>query len=101
MSRVFDIRKYGAAGDGTTDCTKALQSAIDDCSNAGGGTVLVESGTYLFYPLRFRSNVRLEIAWDATLLAGTDPLLYPEIGENPYWKVGYALRNNRDRKSVV
>ena len=95
MSRIFDIRKYGAAGDGKTDCTKALQSAIDDCSKAGGGTVLVESGTYLFYPLRFRSNVKLEIAWDATLLAGTDPLLYPEIGENPYWKVGYALRNNR------
>lgn len=95
MSRIFDVRKYGAVGDGKTDCTKAIQTAINECGESGGGTVLVESGTYLFYPLRMRSNVKLEISWDAVMLAGTDPQLYPEIGENPYWKVGYALRNNR------
>ena len=95
MSRIFDVRNYGAVGDGAVDCTAAIQQAIDECSAAGGGTVLIESGTYLFYPLRLRSNLRLEIAWDAVLLAGTDPERYPEIGENPYWNIHYALRNNR------
>ena len=95
MSRIFDVRSYGAVGDGVCDCTGAIQRAIDECSAAGGGTVLIESGTYLFYPLRLRSNLRLEIAWDAVMLAGTDPARYPEIGENPYWNIHYALRNNR------
>ena len=95
MGGIFDVRKYDAVGDGVSDCTRAIQQAIDDCAEAGGGTVLIESGTYLFYPLRLRSNLRLEVAWNAVMLAGTDPARYPEIGENPYWKVGYALRNNR------
>ena len=95
MQSIYDIREFGAIGDGVFDCTNALQTAIDKCSDNGGGTVLVASGRYLFYPLRLRSNVRLEIAWDAVLLAGTEPELYPEVEPNPFWKVGYALRNNR------
>lgn len=31
----FDIRTYGAIGDGTTDCTTAFQSAFDSCVAAG------------------------------------------------------------------
>ncbi|MBR0457703.1 MAG: hypothetical protein IJJ26_00565 [Victivallales bacterium] len=95
MTNIYDIRDFGAIGDGVFNCTDALQKAIDKCSADGGGTVLVSSGKYLFYPLRLKSDIRLEIAWDAVLLAGTDPQLYPEVQENPYWKVGYALRNNR------
>jgi hypothetical protein len=95
MSRIFNVENYGAIGNGVSDCTAAIQQAIDACADAGGGTVLIKSGTYLFYPLRLRSNVRLEIAWDAVMLAGTDPSRYPEIEENRYWKVGFSLRNNR------
>ena len=95
MEKVYDIRDFGAVGDGVFNCTEALQKAIDTCSADGGGTVLVASGKYLFYPLRLKNDVRLEISWDAVLLAGTDPELYPEVQPNPYWKVGYALRNNK------
>ena len=72
MEKVYDIRDYGAVGDGIFNCTEALQKAIDECSANGGGTVLVASGKYLFYPLRLKNDVRLEIAWDAVLLAGTN-----------------------------
>ena len=51
MGRIFDIREFGAVGDGETECTRALQTAIDRCAEAGGGTVLVEEGVYLFYPV--------------------------------------------------
>ena len=72
MEKVYDIRDFGAVGDGVFNCTEALQKAIDTCSADGGGTVLVASGKYLFYPLRLKNDVRLEISWDAVLLAGTD-----------------------------
>jgi polygalacturonase len=42
----FDIRRYGATGDGKTLDTKAIQSAIDAAERVGGGTVLFPAGTY-------------------------------------------------------
>ena len=95
MSLIFDIRNYGAIGDAKTDCTAALQAAVDAASAQGGGTVLVEHGTFLFYPFRLKSNVRLEVAWDAVMLAGPDPERYFIIPKNPYWNTDLALRNNR------
>lgn len=91
----FDIRNFGAVGDGTADNTKAIQDAIDACHESGGGVVTVSGGRYLFYPVRLKSNVYLEVCADAVLLAGTDPALYPEVPENPYWNVLFALRHNR------
>ena len=95
MTGIYDIRKYGAVGDGVTECTEALQRAVDDCSAAGGGTVVVEAGCYLFYPFRLKSGVVLEIRKGAVLLAGTVPEKYPVIQENPYWNVLFAPRHNR------
>ena len=95
MSRIFDIRNYGAIGDGVTECTAAIQQAIDECSAAGGGTVLVEDGKYLFYPIQLRDHVRLEVSRGTVMVAGDDPEKYPEIAPNKVWRVEYALRRNR------
>src|ERR1022692_1896737 len=46
-ARIYDIRDFGAKGDGVTLDTKALQSAIDACNKDQGGTVLVPAGTFV------------------------------------------------------
>lgn len=44
----FNVRDYGATGDGTTDDTAAVQAAVTACGNAGGGTVYCPPGNYYF-----------------------------------------------------
>lgn len=43
-----NVKDFGAKGDGKKDCTKAFQTALDHMSEAGGGTVFVPEGKYLF-----------------------------------------------------
>lgn len=72
---LLDVSKFGAVGDGKTDCTGALQAAISAC--APGGTVYVPAGTYLTYPLFLRSDMVLYLEKDAVLLGGTNTARYP------------------------
>jgi polygalacturonase len=59
--KTFNIRNYGAIGDGKTDNTKAIQDAINAAGNAGGGKVEMPSGVYLCGPLQFTNNLDLQI----------------------------------------
>ena len=69
---IFDIRNYGAVGDGKTMDTAAIQAAIDACAEAGGGQVWVEGGVYLTCPIRLKSYVELHIEANATILGSPD-----------------------------
>ena len=40
----FDIRDYGAVADGKTDCTQAIQNAVDTCGKRGGEMVVIPPG---------------------------------------------------------
>jgi hypothetical protein len=46
-SQSFDVRAYGAVGDGKVDSTRAINAAIDAASHSGGGTVYFPHGRYL------------------------------------------------------
>ena len=46
-SQIFNVKAYGAVGNGSTDDTTAIQSAIDACGAAGGGIVYLPAGTYI------------------------------------------------------
>jgi polygalacturonase len=75
--RVFPITRYGAAGDGTTDCTAAFAAAIAACHRAGGGHVLVPSGHFLTGAIHLLSHVDLHLAQpDSVILFSQDPNAY-------------------------
>lgn len=46
-TRVYNVKDYGAAGDGTTDDTKEIQDAINACNTGGGGIVYFPNGIYI------------------------------------------------------
>jgi hypothetical protein len=75
---IFNIRKYGACGDGVTDDTVAVQTAIDRCSRAGGGRVLCPAGTYFIHPLVLRSGVDLHLEKECVLQGSSDPAHYTD-----------------------
>ncbi len=68
---IFNILEYGACGDGVTMDTEAIQKAVDDCSAAGGGQVLLPGGkTYRCGTLVLKSDVELHLENGAVLKAG-------------------------------
>ncbi len=69
---VYSVSDFGAVGDGQTLNTKAIQKAIDTCSQKGGGRVLVASGKYVTGTLFLKDNVDLHVANGAVLLGSTD-----------------------------
>ena len=69
FSATFDIKQYGAAGDGKTLDTAAINKAIEAASKAGGGTVLFPAGTYASYSIRLKSDITLYFEQGATLVA--------------------------------
>jgi polygalacturonase len=69
---VFDVRDYGAKGDGTTLDTVAIQKALDACGKAGGGVVRFTAGTYLSKPITMRTETTVELQAGATLQATTN-----------------------------
>src|SRR4051812_28734925 len=77
-SEVFDVRRFGAVGDGATPATAAIQKAIDACGKAGG-MVLVPPGRFLCGALFLRSNVHLHLSSGALLLASQHFDDYPPI----------------------
>jgi polygalacturonase len=70
---IFDIRDFGAVGDGAKLNTKEIQAAIDAANAAQGGTVLVPSGTFLCGTIELKSNVTFHLATNARLLGSPKP----------------------------
>jgi polygalacturonase len=66
---IYDVRSFGATGDGKTIDSPAINQAIEAAANAGGGTVLFPPGTYNSFSIRLKSNIALQIMQGATILA--------------------------------
>ncbi|MFT4031552.1 MAG: glycosyl hydrolase family 28 protein [Siphonobacter sp.] len=75
----FNIVRYGAISDGQTLNTKAINQAIDACSQAGGGTVLIPAGFWLTGPIVLKNHVNLHIKGGALLQFSKNKLDYPLV----------------------
>lgn len=94
----YNIKDFGAIGDGKTNDAKAIQKAIDRCASAGGGQVIVPSGhVFLAGPFNLKSFVDLRVEGGATILASPDEKLYTKSafrenkGEGTIWIGGEKL----------
>ncbi len=88
----FNVRKFGAAGDGKAKDTKPIQAAINACHRAGGGTVYLPPGDFLSGSLHLKGGVRLHLDHGATLRASTDRADF-----DPYETLGF--KNAADRET--
>jgi polygalacturonase len=75
----FDVRDFGATGDGTRLDTVAIQKAIDVCAQAGGGAVVVPRGIYRIGSIQLRSRVTLRLQESSRLTGSTDLRDYPAV----------------------
>jgi polygalacturonase len=78
-STSFNIRDYGARGDGATLDTRALQSALDAAVQIGGGTIFVPAGKYVIGSIFLRDNTTLFLDAGAVLLGSENPADYPVL----------------------
>lgn len=79
---VYNVRDYGARGDGAANDAGAIDKAIDEAAAFGGGTVYLPAGNYLCTTIHLKSRITLYLDQGATLIAAGTGYDAPE--PNPY-----------------
>ena len=82
-TRTYNIRDFGAKGDGVSLDTAAVQAAINACAKDQGGTVLVPAGVFVIGTIEMKSNMTLHIAAQGKLLGSADGKQYHEADAIP------------------
>ncbi|MBU2491091.1 MAG: glycoside hydrolase [Bacteroidetes bacterium] len=78
INSFYNVRDFGAIGDGITPDTEAIRKAFDKCA-AGGGTVLFPPGKYLTGSVKLESNVDVYIQAGALILGSANINDYEEF----------------------
>lgn len=95
----YDVRAYGAKGDGTTLDSPSINRAILAAAASGGGTIHFPRGTYLSFSIRLKSNIRLHLDQGAVILAAerTETQRYDVREQTPntqYQDAGHSYFQN-------
>jgi polygalacturonase len=108
---LFNVRNYGAAGDGKTLDTTAVNNAIDAAAATGGGVVLFPPGMYLCFSIHLRSHVRLHLEEGSAIVAAGSPLpgqttgynggVYDAAEPNSEWDVYQDYGHNHWHNSLL
>jgi polygalacturonase len=97
-SKVFDVRQYGAVGDGKALDTDAIQRALDECGKSGG-VVRFGPGTYLSKPVYVHSHTTIQLDAGAVLQATDEPDDFHSPTGNS--AIFLALVNGKDLTDVA
>src|SRR5437773_1731979 len=81
-AEVCCVRHRGDRRDGHTVYTTAIQKALDECGNTGGGTVRFPSGTYLSKPIIIHTKTTLQLDEGAKLQATGEQAAFLKSGTN-------------------
>jgi len=102
QQKIFDITNYGAVGDAKSVATKQVQSAIDACNAAGGGKVLVPTGTFVIGTVHLKSNVHLYLDAGAVLKGSANLDDYETyIPDKPFSPVHKGMLFTEDAENVT
>ena len=102
--RTYNVLDFGADNTGVVLATEAIQKAIDECTAAGGGTVIIPEGIYTTGPITLKSNVRLYTEKNSFILFSHDLDLYEIYDE---WFEGIPTKrctsplNARDAENIA
>ena len=103
-NRTFNVLDYGADPTGVVLSTEAIQQAIDECTESGGGTVIIPEGIYTTAPITLKSNVRLYTEKNCFVVFSHDLDLYEIYDE---WFEGIPTKrctsplNARDAENIA
>lgn len=100
----YNVLNYGAVGNGIVDDAKYIQAAIDQCSNEGGGVVLIpRNHVFVSGPLQLKSNVELHLEATAVLKAHPNEQIYhlSAFGKNEGEGMMWIFANHGENISIT
>ena len=77
--KIFNVRDFGAMGDGTNKDTVAFQRALDACAVNGGGEVIVPAGNYLIGSVQMGNRTTLRLETNGVIIGSGDTNDYPML----------------------
>jgi len=93
FAKDYKITDFGAKPDTAFLSTRAIQSAIDECSRNNGGKVVIPSGAYLSGTINFKSNVTLSLEKGAVLYGSPHLIDYPvNLPDYTFFRRGIVKR---------
>lgn len=108
---VYNVRHFGATGDGKTVDTPAINRAIEAVNAKGGGTLVFPAGTYMCFTIRLKSNVELYLSSGCTIVAADSPKpgdttgynggVYDKAEPNEPWTPYQDYGHNHWRNSLL
>jgi polygalacturonase len=95
---MYNVRSFGAVGDGQSLDSRAIDKAIDACAQVGGGTVYLPAGTYLSGTIHLKSNINLFLDAGAVILGAPQEMKVYDVPEpfegTPYQDGGHTYFHN-------
>lgn len=95
----YNIKNFGAKGDGKADDAPAIQKAINACSKTGGRVVVPAPYTFMAGPFDLKSGIELFVEGGAKIVANPDEKVYTKsafrnnTGEGTIWIGGENINN--------
>jgi polygalacturonase len=98
----YNVRHFGAVGDGKADDSLAIQKSIDECFVAGGGRVFVPAGyVFLSGPFDLKSNIELHVERGVKIIANPDESVYTESAFKQNRSEGTIWIGGKDANNVA